>query len=136
MKGSVRLGLWIAVLFAGGVIAVNLFGSHESWFVRAAQDNAVRCLTETPCARMEAGGAITAKAKPPLGRDSLCAKQKNWKQLEGVSNGQTSIVLTCTDGRTYLYHFGALRTRKNSGPEQWVICADTTCRDQAKVFVN
>jgi hypothetical protein len=137
VKGSTRLGFGIASLFAGGVIAFSLFSDkHESWFVRAAQDGAIRCLTGTACTQMDAAGAVTAKAKPPLGTDSVCAERKGWKELQGVSNGQTSIVVTCTEGRTFLYHFGALKNRKDAGPEQWMACAEASCRDEAKLFAN
>lgn len=134
MQASTRLGFGIAVLFAAGVLAFSFFGTrHESWFVRAAQDNAVRCLTTATCTALSAQGAITAKARPPLTSASTCAKRENWQQLKAVSNGQTRIVLTCTDGSTWLYHMGTLSGR-NAGNEQWMRCGEATCGAEAKLF--
>ncbi len=126
MQGSVRTGFIIAALVAAGFLAFSVFGTrHESWFVRAAQQNAVRCLTQSPCPRFTAQGSVLPKA-PPLASGSPCAQRAAWRQLKSDSNGQTSIVLTCTDGSTYLYHMGVLAGRK-AGNEQWMRCSGAVC---------
>lgn len=134
MKSSVRLGFWIAALVAASFLAFQFFGTrHETWFVRAAQDNAVRCLTKSPCTRLMPDGGVLANARPPLGVSSVCARREHWLQLKGVSNGQTRIVLTCSDGATWLYHMGKLKGR-NAGNEQWMRCGEATCAAEAKLF--
>lgn len=134
MTGSTRLGLLIAAMVAAGFLAFSFFGTrHESWFVRAAQDNAVRCLTASPCTSLTTQGAIIANARPPLRAASACAKAHRWQQLKGVSNGQTRIVLTCTDGATYLYHMGTLPGRA-AGNEQWMRCGEAACVPESRHF--
>jgi len=133
MRGSVGVGFGIAALFATGVVAVTLFGDHQSWFVRAAQGNAARCLTASPCPRLEAAGKVVMNAPPPLSAASPCAKPGAWDEVKAVSNGQTRIVLTCIDGKAYLYHMGRLAGRE-AGREQWAKCADATCRAEAAWF--
>jgi len=124
---SVGLLVGIAALFAVGVVAVALFGDHQSWFVRAAQGNAARCLTASPCVRIDAHGAIVKNAPPPLPKDSRCAKPKAWAELKAVSNGQTKIVVLCVDGnQPYLYHMGRL-SGGEAGAEQWLACRTAGC---------
>jgi hypothetical protein len=126
MHGSIRLGFGIAALLAAGVFVVKVFGNHESWFVRAAQANAVRCLTEASCPRLDnTGAAVTVRA--PLTRDSRCAKTNGWAEVKAVSNGQTRIVLLCVDGnQPYLYHMGRL-SGGDAGAEQWLACRTAGC---------
>jgi hypothetical protein len=132
MSGSTRVGLAIAALVALGFLGFSFFGTrHESWFVRAAQHNAVRCLTKAACTRLIPGGGIITKARPPLGEFSACARRENWQQLKSTSNGQTRIVLTCTDSATYLYHMGTLPGRA-AGNEQWMQCAQPSCESEGK----
>lgn len=134
MASSTRLGLIVAAVVAAGFLAISFFGTrHESWFVRAAQDNAVRCLTVSPCTSLTAQGGITPNASPPLAAASACAKPHIWRQLKTVSNGQTRIVLTCTDGATWLYHMGTLPGR-NAGNEQWMRCGEASCAAEATLF--
>ncbi len=136
MTSSARLGLLIAALVTAGFLAFSFFGTrHESWFVRAAQDNAVRCLTKSACTSLTAQGGIAANARPPAPPSSACAKRENWQQLKSVSNGQTRIVLTCSDGATYLYHMGTLPGR-DAGNEQWLRCGQANCLAEAKLFAN
>lgn len=124
MQGTVRVGFGIAALFAAGVIVVAMFGNHQSWFVRAAQANAVRCLTEAPCARIESGGVKAAPA--PLAAASPCAKPENWQPVDSVGK----IVVICRDGtKAYLYHLGKLRGEAG-GNEQWMACAEPTCQHE------
>ncbi len=133
MQSTTRLGFGIAALVAATFLALQLFGSkHESWFVHAAQDNAVRCLTKSTCTRLMADGGVLSNARPPLSTTSVCARRENWLQLKGVSNGQTKIVLTCADGGTWLYHMGTLQGRA-AGNEQWMRCATATCAAEARL---
>ncbi|GAA0556635.1 hypothetical protein [Rhizomicrobium electricum] len=126
MHGSVRLGFGIAALLAAGVFVVKVFGNHESWFVRAAQANAVRCLTQSSCPRLDNTGAAV-DVRPPLAKDSRCAKTKAWAEVKAVSNGQTKIVLLCTEGnQPYLYHMGRL-SGGEAGSEQWLACRTAGC---------
>lgn len=133
MQGPARFGFGIAALFAAGVAAVYLFGDHESWFVRAARDNAVRCLTQSPCAEVIDANIVRFAVKPPLGAGSLCAKGENWKPLGKAPGGP--ILLSCTDGRAYLYHMGKL-TGREAGNEQWTVCGEASCKAEAKLFSN
>jgi hypothetical protein len=134
MTGSARLGFVIAALVAAAFLAFSFFGTrHESWFVRAAQDNAVRCLTKSPCPSLTVKGGIARAARPPLSATSICAKPQSWQQLKSASNGQTRIVLTCTDGATYLYHMGTLPGRA-AGNEQWMVCGDANCGAEARLM--
>ena len=134
MSNSIRLGFMIAALFAAAVLGYSFFGTrHESWFVRAAQGNAVRCLTKTPCTALTIDGVMTAKAPPPLASTSPCASPDAWRQLKTVSNGQTRIVLTCSDGTTYLYHMGTLKGR-DAGNEQWMRCGGSGCEAEGRLF--
>jgi hypothetical protein len=127
MGGSVRLGFGIAALFAAGVVAVSVFGNHDSWFLRAAKDNAVRCLTASACPRLDTTGEVALTAHPPLTKDSRCAKPKGWAEVKAASNGQTKIVVLCTDGsQAYLYHMGRL-TGGEAGQEQWLACRTAGC---------
>ncbi len=136
MQGSVRLGFWIAAVIAAVVLAFSFFGTrHESWFVRAAQQNAVRCLTQSPCPQLTAKGVLVAEARPPLDAASVCARRENWQQLKSASDGQTRIVLTCTDGAAYLYHMGSLAGRKG-GAEQWMRCARPSCEAEGNVILR
>lgn len=136
MQGSVRLGFWIAAVIATIVLGYYFFGTrHEGWFIRAAQDNAVRCLTKSPCTRLMPGGGLISNARPPLGEASVCARRENWHQLQAASNRQTSIVLTCTDGTAYLYHMGALSGRQG-GAEQWMHCSDSSCESEADAILK
>jgi len=75
MRSSRRLGMGIAALFAVGVLGIGLFGGHsESYFVRAAQESAVRCLTgQAPCLRLD--GTTARKAAAPLTAASACASE-------------------------------------------------------------
>jgi hypothetical protein len=134
MRNSIRLGFLIAALVAAAFLGFSFFGTrHENWFVRAAQDNAVRCLTKAACTRLMPGAAVLTNARPPLGETSNCAQPHKWQQLKSVSNGQTRIVLTCTDGATYLYHMGTLPGR-NAGNEQWMTCTNASCETEARLF--
>jgi hypothetical protein len=127
MRGSVGVGVGIAALFAAGVVAVTLLGNHQSWFVRAAQGNAVRCLTVSPCVRIDAQSAMMKNAPLPLPKDSRCAKPKAWAEVKAVSNGQTKIVVLCADGsQPYLYHMGRL-SGGEAGAEQWLACRTAGC---------
>lgn len=134
MTGRSRLGMPIAVLFV--VLAIGYWfygGGSEGWFVRTAQQNAVRCLSRSPCTFLTAEGKIVPAARPPLASGDACADTKNWRQLKPVSNGRTPIVLTCTGAGTYLYHLGKLAGR-DAGNEQWMRCADSSCAAEAKQF--
>jgi hypothetical protein len=135
MQGGMRLGLAIAALFAAAVLAFHFFGNrHEDWFVRTAQENAVRCLTDTPCPRVAANGAVSEDAPPPLAPDSGCARQKNWRQEKSASGDQPRIVLICTaGGRAFLYHLGPLAGRHSSN-QQWTECSDASCAGQVHLF--
>lgn len=133
MNSSVRLGFGIAALFAAGVIVVALFGNHQSWFVRAARDNAVRCLTVSPCPRLDAYGTVVMNAPPPLTAANRCAKPQAWAEVKAASNGPTRIVVTCIDRQAYLYHMGKLAGR-NAGNEQWAACKEADCRVEAAWF--
>lgn len=136
MQASTRLGFLIAALVAAGFLAFSFFGTrHESWFVRAAQDNAIRCLTKSTCTRLTPDGGIIANARPPLSATSICARPQSWQQLKSVSNGQTRIVLTCADGVTYLYHMGTLPGR-NAGNEQWMVCSRADCSAEARLMAG
>ncbi len=134
MNNSVRLGFGIAALFAVGVFVVSVFGNHQSWFVRAAQANAVQCMTASSCPRIDAKGAIT-NARPPLSPTSPCAKPHAWTEVKAVSNGQTRLVLTCTDGRAFLYHMGRL-AGPVGGTEQWMACAEPQCGGEITVLAK
>jgi hypothetical protein len=126
MQNSIRLGFGIAALFAAGVFVVSVFGNHDSWFVRAAKDNAVRCLTASVCPRLDTTGAVVT-TRPPLANDSRCAKPKGWAEVKAASNGQTKIVVICADGnQSYLYHMGRL-TGSDAGAEQWLACRTSGC---------
>ncbi len=133
MRGSIGVGFGIAALFAAGVVAVALFGDHQSWFVRAAKANAARCLTVSPCSRLVANGKVMTKAPPPLIAASPCAKPVAWTEVTAISSGPTKIVLTCSDGAAYLYHMGTLAGRE-AGGEQWIACKDASCRAEAAWF--
>ena len=133
MRGSVGVGFGIAALFAAGVVVVALFGNHQSWFVRAAEENAVRCLTASPCPRIDVAGKVVMNAPPPLTAASACAKPNAWQEVKAISNGPTKIVLTCTDGKAYLYHMGKLAGRA-AGGEQWAACAEATCAGEIGLF--
>lgn len=124
MTNSVRLGFGIAALFAAGVFAVSLFGHHDDWFLRAARDGAVRCLTKSPCVRIDSGGVVVPSAPPPLAAASRCARPGNWRVVEGDT--PLKLLVTCTDGKTYLYHMGKIADPK-AGAEQWMACAGTGC---------
>ena len=130
MRGSVRLGMGIAALFAVGVLGIGLFGG-QSYFVRAAQERAVRCLTGSACPRLD------AKGEPePLTATSPCAKPNAWKEVRAVSNGQSGIVVTCSDrGKAYLYHMGKL-ARPDAGNEQWVVCDGSECSAEIRLFAR
>ena len=135
MRGSVRLGMGIAALFAIGVLGIGLFGGHsESYFVRAAQESAVRCLTGSACPRLDAKGVAIAPA--PLTAASPCAKPNAWKEVRAVSNGQTQIMVSCTEGaRTFFYHMGKL-ARADAGAEQWAVCEGSECSAEIKLFAR
>jgi len=134
MRSSVRLGMGIAAVFAAGVLGVRLFGGHnESYFVRAAQESAVRCLTgQAPCLRLD--GATARKADAPLTAASACARPNGWKEVRAVSNGQSQIMISCTEGaRTFFYHMGRL-ARTEAGNEQWAVCDGADCSAEVKWF--
>jgi hypothetical protein len=131
VRSTTVLGIAIAALFAAGVLAVTLFGRHDDWFLRAAQDNAVRCLARSPCPRLAGGGSVTFAAPPPLTAASSCANPRAWQAVEGASGAR--IVVRCRDGVTYLYHMGRLAGRQ-AGAEQWVVCADPQCRRESALF--
>ena len=136
MRGSVRLGMGIAALFAAGVLVVRLFGGHtESYFVRAAQENAVRCLTgHAPCLRLD--DAAVRKVPPPLTAASACANPNAWKEVRAVSNGQSQIMVSCTEGaRTFFYHMGRL-ARAEAGNEQWAACDGADCSAEIRLFAR
>jgi hypothetical protein len=108
------------------VFVVEVFVNHESWFVRAAQGNAVRCLTVSSCPRLDMTGAV-ATVRPPLTKDSRCAKTKAWADVKALSNGQTKVVLLCADrDQVYLYHMGRL-SGGETGAEQWLACRTAGC---------
>jgi hypothetical protein len=128
------MGLGIAAVFAVGVLSLQLFGGHtESYFVRAAQESAVRCLTgQAPCLRLD--GAAVRKAPAPLTAASACAKPTAWKDVRAVSNGQSQIMVSCTEGaRTFFYHMGRL-ARAEAGNEQWAACDGADCSTEVKWF--
>ena len=126
MKASFSFGFGIAALFAAGVFVVSVFGNHEYWFVRAARENAVRCLTGASCPRLDNTGAIVTM-KPPLNKDSRCAKPGAWAEVKAASNGQTRIVILCADGvQPYLYHMGRLNGG-GASQEQWLACRTADC---------
>jgi hypothetical protein len=131
MSGSVRLGFGIAALFAVGVFVVWVFGNHDSWFVRAARSNAARCLTQTSCTRVDARGAIETAAPLPLPKASRCAKPENWHDRKAA--GMVRITITCSDGRSYLYHMGKI-ARAEAGAEQWAACAEPDCAAEIRVL--
>jgi hypothetical protein len=123
MTRSAGLGFGIAALFAAGVVAVSVFGRHDSWFARAAADNAARCLTAVSCPMIDGNGAV-AKAPPPLTAASACAQARAWHD---VPVGPGRIIIRCADrGRSYLYHMGRL-TGSGAGVEQWTACGDSGC---------
>jgi hypothetical protein len=131
MQGGARLGWGIAALLAAGVLVFYLTGGHsEGWFLRAARENAVRCLTKAPCTRMTARGVIVPAA-PPLSAASRCARPDAWKPVRAVAGVRTRIVLRCSDGQAYLYHMGTLPGR-NAGNAQWMACAQPSCGGEVK----
>lgn len=135
MAGGMRTGFLIAALVAAAFLGFSFFGTrHENWFLRAAQENAVRCLTKSPCTSLTAQSGIVPNARPPLSYASACAKPGDWQQLKSVSNDKTRIVLTCTDKMTFLYHMGTLPGR-DAGIEQWTVCEDRSCAQAAKALL-
>lgn len=133
MTGSTRLGVGIAALFAAGVFAVYLFDDHSSWFTRAAQDNAVRCLTQSACPRLTLEGPIVTSAAPPLTGASRCAKPESWHEMARASGAQKQFVVACTDGTTYLYHMGSVRNSA-AGNEQWMACEAPDCKAELRAL--
>ncbi len=92
MAGGMRTGFLIAALVAAAFLGFSFFGTrHENWFLRAAQENAVRCLTKSPCTSLTAQSGIVPNARPPLSYASACAKPGDWQQLKSVSNDKTRI---------------------------------------------
>lgn len=130
MTGSTRLGFGIAALFAVGVFAVYLFGDHSNWFTRAAQGNAVRCLTQSACPRLTLEGPIVTSATPPLTAASRCAQAGNWHEMEGGH-----LTVSCTDGVTYLYHMGK-SANPAAGEEQWMACETPDCRAEMHMMAS
>ncbi len=135
MQASTRLGFGIAALFAAGVFVVYLFGDHSSWFTRAAQGNAVRCMTEQACPRLTLQGPIVTSATPPLTTSSRCAKAQNWHEVKGVPNALTRLTVTCSDGDTYLYHMGKL-ANPAAANEQWMVCAEPDCKAETRLLAS
>jgi len=134
MTGTVRAGFLIAAVLAAAYLGFSFFGTHhENWFVRVARENAVRCLTVSPCTSLTAQSGLIRNAPPPLSYASACAKPGNWQQLKGGSNDQARIILSCTDGASYLYHMGTLSGR-DAGIEQWTVCGEPSCVQAAKAF--
>lgn len=135
MRTSTGLGFGIAALAAAGVLALYLFGSgREDWMSRAAQQEAVRCLTSGPCVEIDAHGWVVRQAQAPLTSGSVCAVRKNWRAVPDDKPGK-SLLLTCRDGAGYLFHMGALPGR-DAGGAQWLRCAEETCKTETRVFAN
>jgi len=135
MRTSTGLGFGIAALAAAGVLAVYLFGSgREDWMSRAAQQEAVRCLTSGPCVQIDAHGWVVRQARAPLTTDSGCAARKNWRAVPGGKPGGP-LLLICRDGASYLFHLGALSGR-DAGSAQWLRCAEESCAREMALFVK
>ena len=134
MQKSLRFGMGIAVVTAGIFIALRVLGGHtESYFVRAAQESAVRCLTgQAVCQHLQ--GKTVRRERGPLTAASACATANAWKEVRALSNGQAQIVVSCTEGaKTYFYHMGAL-ARPEAGHEQWTLCVGPDCSADSRLF--
>ncbi|GAA0537846.1 hypothetical protein FHS83_003503 [Rhizomicrobium palustre] len=128
MRGSAGLGLAIAAIAAAGVFGVTLFGDKPAtWFERAAQAGAVRCLTGASCVQVTGEGKAVKPARPALSADSRCAKKKNWHARSSL----LVPIVMCTDERSYLYHMGRF---EGAGAEQWMLCAKPDCAREAALF--
>jgi hypothetical protein len=128
---TTQTGIGVVFVLAVVIVAYWLFGgANEEWFVRAARDGAVQCLTRAPCAFVDAEGKIAGAKPPPLSSASPCADPKAWQRVDA---GSQVILLTCTDGKTYLYHFGKT-ARPEGGDAQWTICREPSCDDEMKSF--
>lgn len=113
-----QIGIGVAFVAIAAYAAYALFGgANENWMDRAAKAGAVRCLTGSACAYI---GNTESK---PLLSDSLCAKPSGWHR---VATDKPAILLICTDGPTYLYHFGKSADPAGSD-EQWTVCAEPNC---------
>lgn len=132
MQKSIRLGFGIAVLFAAGVVAVSVFGRHDSWFLRAGQGNAVRCLVQSPCVQVIDHDTAKLAETVPLAASSPCGQGKNWHKVSGAP--EIRLLLICRDGaKSYLYHMGRLKGRE-AGAEQWMRCAETGCKAEISLL--
>jgi len=122
MRASTGLGFAIAALLACGVLGFSVFGDrHEDWMVRAAQSEAVRCLTNSSCTRIDAAGAVVRGA-PPKG---ACSKPSQWHAVLDAKKRVVPFVVICTDGAAYLFHMGKFR---DAGQAQAMVCAEASCR--------
>jgi hypothetical protein len=135
MQNSVgRSGLLMAGLLVAAFLAYVVLGNrHESWFLQVARESAVRCLTGPRCAFLAADGRIIPATAPRLSSGSACARPEAWRQLEEKSAASQRIVLTCTDGKTYLYHIGKIG-RPEAGSEQWTTCAEPSCVTELRLL--
>lgn len=130
MRASTGLGFAIAALLACLVLGFSVFGDrHEDWLVRAAQSEAVRCLSDAACPRMDARGEVV-RGVPPKG---VCAKASRWHAVLDAKKRPMPFVVTCTDGASYLFHMGKFR---DGGQAQWMICAEDTCAKEVRLFAN
>lgn len=124
------MGFGIAALAAAGVFAMTVFGSgHGDWMLRAAQQQAVRCLTSAACVEVTGEGKAVTHSRPPISPDSRCARKKNWHARASV----LVQVVTCSGERTYLYHMGRF---DGAGTEQWMVCAKPDCAREAAIFAE
>ncbi len=132
MRASTGLGFAIAALVACAVLGFWLFGDrHEDWFLRAAKDGAVRCLTAGACTRIGAQGEVVRAAPPVAG--SVCAKPSDWHAVMSEKKHAVPFLVTCRDGAAYLFHMGKFRA---AGQAQWMVCAEATCRTEVRLFAN
>ena len=123
MRASTSLGFAIAALVACGVVGFSVFGDrHEDWLLRAAQDAAVRCVTESACTRIDARGHVVRDALAKA--QGVCAERSGWHAVMADKKRAVPFVVTCTDGQTYLFHMGKFR---DAGEAQWMVCAEARC---------
>ena len=132
MRASTSLGFAIAVLVAWVVFGLWLFGDRaDDWMLRAAQNQAARCLTEGGCVHIDARGGVAGSAV--LATHSVCGKPQNWHPVMSAKNRAVPFVVTCTDGATYLFHIGKFR---DAGAAQWVVCAAPGCAAEVRMFAR
>lgn len=131
MRATTGLGFAIAALVAVAVLGFSVFGDrHEDWLTRAAQDAAVRCVTEGACTRIDEHGAVVRGAA--LKVQGVCAKRSGWHAVMAEKKRAVPFVVTCADGQSYLVHIGKFR---DAGEAQVMVCTEATCAKEARLFL-